>query len=1003
MTVFRQVVRFGLVGVVNTGTYFAFYLLLRLALPYLVAHVIAFGLSTIGSFFLNCWFTYNVKPTLKRFFLFPLTTLTNFVFTTVGVFVLVEWVGIDERPAPLLAAAAAIPVTFLVARTILVPKDQPVSPSRSYPRLLEVVTAAVLAVGVYLGTLVARRVYPAGDNSILTHDLYGQYAAMFSYLHNAMLGPEGLMFSWQGDLGMNFFPLAAYYLASPFNVIAILVGDQHLPEALIAITGAKVAAAAACMTWYLRRTFPGPRPLVIAAAVTYASMSWLLFQASNIMWVDALYLLPLILLAIERLLAGRGAWPLAAAIGATLLINYYSGVMAIMFAGCYLVVRYVAVRDELSFRDIAGTAARAATMVVLGVLCAGVVLVPSLRAIGSRYADPVSTVKADVPLPWVDLLSSLFGGTMEDRLRGAPHLAVGTLTLVFALTFFALGAIKVRERIGFAVLAGFLVAACQVPALYLLWHGFEVPSSYPHRFGFVLSFLIVLLGYRAAVCMRGRVAAGAMVVAAVVAVATAVWAAGLRPDLMTDRLLVWTILLVTAGAVAGSAYALLRHGEHVRRPLVAALAILLILDAGGAAVLASTSLDRVPRDRWTSPGPAWGEQLAAWRPKPDEFYRADALSWQTANNSLRFGNFAMTHYSSITNGRLHGALHALGFSDPIPYVRFDYQGSTLVTDALFGFRYVLSDRPLDRPGYQLLSYVPAADPSAYEEPTYAYRNANALPVGFFFDPAPLASDLKSPVAQLENLIGDQHLFTDVCPGNPVATGGTIRAQSDSVILTRDPAATSASLRWTCTATGEQLVYVWHDGQPGVSDVSIDDRPPLPYPTLHSTGPLDLGRRKNATFTVEIATRAKVLDVPRSVVQGLDIARFQRWIQSTRSRAAHDVHWSSAGLAFNVDDARGGRLFVSVPHVQGWQAHVDAVPTTIQNVAGAFIGLDLPPGAHHVELAFRPPGLRAGLLSTSVGIVGVGLLALASLRRQRRRASGPVGPSSAPEHVSVASI
>ncbi|MCW2607020.1 MAG: sugar transferase [Frankiales bacterium] len=115
-----QVVRFGLVGVLNTGAYYGAYLALRQVLPYLAAHVLAFLLSMCVAFLLHSWLTYRVRPTWRAFLLFPLTVAANFVITTVGVGLLVEVVGVDERPAPLLAALAAIPVTFLVTRAVLV-------------------------------------------------------------------------------------------------------------------------------------------------------------------------------------------------------------------------------------------------------------------------------------------------------------------------------------------------------------------------------------------------------------------------------------------------------------------------------------------------------------------------------------------------------------------------------------------------------------------------------------------------------------------------------------------------------------------------------------------------------------------------------------------------------------------------------------------------------------------------------------------------------------------
>ncbi|MEV7277967.1 GtrA family protein [Streptomyces sp. NPDC093111] len=121
--VLGQVVRFALVGAVNTGTYYGLYLLLGLRLPYLAAHVLAFALSMVGSFFLTSYFTYRTRPTWRKFLLFPLTNAANFVVTTVGVYVLVDLLSVDSTYAPLLAAAAAIPVTFLLSRTIMLGPD----------------------------------------------------------------------------------------------------------------------------------------------------------------------------------------------------------------------------------------------------------------------------------------------------------------------------------------------------------------------------------------------------------------------------------------------------------------------------------------------------------------------------------------------------------------------------------------------------------------------------------------------------------------------------------------------------------------------------------------------------------------------------------------------------------------------------------------------------------------------------------------------------------------
>ncbi|MEU3828776.1 GtrA family protein [Streptomyces sp. SID161] len=118
----RQILTFAAVGAVNTATYYLLYLLFLTAFPYLVAHVLAFVLSMVGSFFLNARFTYRTRPTWRKFLLFPLTNVSNFVITTAGVYLIVDVLHAGSRFAPLLASAAAVPVTYVVSRRVMLPR-----------------------------------------------------------------------------------------------------------------------------------------------------------------------------------------------------------------------------------------------------------------------------------------------------------------------------------------------------------------------------------------------------------------------------------------------------------------------------------------------------------------------------------------------------------------------------------------------------------------------------------------------------------------------------------------------------------------------------------------------------------------------------------------------------------------------------------------------------------------------------------------------------------------
>lgn len=112
-------VRFGLVGVANTAVYALTFLLLHQVMGYLPAHVLALLVSVVGSYLLNCRFTFGVRPSWGSFVRFPLTNATSFVVSTGMLALLVSGLGWETTPALVVAYAAPLPVTFLLSRRIL--------------------------------------------------------------------------------------------------------------------------------------------------------------------------------------------------------------------------------------------------------------------------------------------------------------------------------------------------------------------------------------------------------------------------------------------------------------------------------------------------------------------------------------------------------------------------------------------------------------------------------------------------------------------------------------------------------------------------------------------------------------------------------------------------------------------------------------------------------------------------------------------------------------------
>lgn len=118
----NRVFRFVIVGGINTINYYVLYLFFihLIKFNYLISHVLAFLLSMVGSFFLNTFYTYQTKPTLKKFFQFPMTYVLNISITSFSVYVLVDLLKWDKNISPLVASLFAIPFTYLLSKKILV-------------------------------------------------------------------------------------------------------------------------------------------------------------------------------------------------------------------------------------------------------------------------------------------------------------------------------------------------------------------------------------------------------------------------------------------------------------------------------------------------------------------------------------------------------------------------------------------------------------------------------------------------------------------------------------------------------------------------------------------------------------------------------------------------------------------------------------------------------------------------------------------------------------------
>lgn len=87
-----EILKFIIVGGINTLNYYVVYLLLLklLHIEYMISHITGFIVAFVISYYLNCYFVYRVKPTWRKFISFPITQIVNVSLQTVLLYVFVS-------------------------------------------------------------------------------------------------------------------------------------------------------------------------------------------------------------------------------------------------------------------------------------------------------------------------------------------------------------------------------------------------------------------------------------------------------------------------------------------------------------------------------------------------------------------------------------------------------------------------------------------------------------------------------------------------------------------------------------------------------------------------------------------------------------------------------------------------------------------------------------------------------------------------------------------------
>lgn len=812
----------------------------------------------------------------------------------------------------------------------------------------------------------AAGMYPFGTKTLAWGDMKHQVLPLTMDLQDILTGKASLFFNQQNAGGMNLWGVFFFFLASPFSFLMALAPKADFYILANCMVLLKMAVAAGTAGLLFCRAFPRlQQAQVVALSVLYACSGYAVMYYQNIVWLDMLYLFPLLLLGLRALYyAGRPALFIGT-LAAAIVINYYLSAMVFF----WLVLCAAAFALLVSSRRRRGRQlALLGVSVLLALLLTAVVWLPSFlqyRASGRG----------------IDLLPSLAGGSLLADLPTTLPVWLSTALTVAVIPLYL--AAKKKNRTVKALFVTFLLLLIPlwIDPVDRMWH-LGSYQSFPVRFGYILTMLGLLLAawhLDQSGRQHGLPASSAPPYAVAAALAAGASVA-LMAVLLRKRWVDLTVytrtflgdntalgLQVAVAAAAGTASFLLLAFFRRRKLSRRAVGVLLCALAGAQACFSTQIYLVAAANDGRSLDPLMDLQ---GRVQDTSLYRMKAEHLYIDSNMVGALGYPTTgHYTSLTDAAYMDAMQRLGYSSY--WMESRSIGGTLLTDAMLAQRYSITtpDRADGRRVvYRNESYVVVAQPVS-------------MPFGF------LTQDLGAPLRDQDRFAVQDAVYramtgrTDALMTRyaPVAAPGTlvVRGQDGSLSVAGGQ---GCSLTYQIEVGDKTTLYfdcyagaTHRAGDSPISNalrVLVNGKEiSKQYPTSAHNGILTLGTFERQAVTVQV-------EVLRSIrccsfgVAGLPQEKLRQALQAVPGA---NLRADGNALRGQVTAAQAGWLVVPVPVTAGFSVQVNGQAVSCGKAFGEFLAVPVQAGGNTVAIRYVPAGFFAGAAVSLAGIAGCVLL------------------------------
>lgn len=826
---------------------------------------------------------------------------------------------------------------------------------------------------------------PFGDLSMLYSDMYHQYYPFWVEFRDALRSGDSMLYTWSVGLGMDYLSLISYYLASPLNLLGILVPADLTLEFYSLLMPMKLGLASLFFAIFLSRIFQREDYSISFFGAFYGLCGWALAYQWNVMWLDTFALLPLLTLGTIRLLRDKKCVLYTVTLFLSVFANYYIGLFSCIFVLlvfiCYEICRWKGVKRF--FSDLF----RIAWFSILGIGMTAILTIPAFMGLQNTQSGinafpegfRLNIASENTLMGLLDAMRQVagntMGGTEPSFKEGLPNLYCGVGMVLLAFLFCIGSSAKLREKICSVCLLLFFMLSFIIRQLDYVWHGFHFTNMIPYRFSFLFSFVLLYMAYRSYLerkqFERWQIISGGLLCLGLI----------LCSNNRTD----WIYLCYNIGflvlyggiffafcpkprkeepeseqdAPAPTPYEKPKHNHSAMAAY--ALVFVVVLELGMNVLnfglrFPATAVSNYPMGTKDTKA-----ALAYMRDQESGnlFYRTETTHSQTLNDGALNDYNGISTFTSSANVKVTKFMQALGYGAKNTYNRYCYEESSPVSDLFLAIKY-----RLERNGNVIDNqFYPIAFSSGN---VYLLENNAYLPLGFLAEP-----ELADLSFEHQNDFGFQNrLFR-------AATGlqEDVWTMIPDVRITGEDLTITSQQGYTCSYSdgkdGSGVIYTFTADRNGFAclDFDVSDRNSFSVErngvTLYSET-LSLPQQiaacdVSAGDVITVRLSCKSGESGTMTVEGaiLDAGVFRSGQRLLNESVLELTSFRNTLVEGTIHCNRDGLLYTSIPQDGNWKVYVDGHLVEHTLVGDVMTGVMLQKGTHDIRFQYHNEAFSIG--------------------------------------------